>query len=433
MCIDPEWYNLLKCGSNFFWNFEVLEEDALKNLLFFRKLCDVKKNITPDLWKLRKQHKHTELINTLFSEIYTLATMHNYEFTYFLKGSPIYNSVYEACLYSALCQFLYYSKRRKRKSLSQFTYDNSLTCFNKKENLYYCPPDNYSDILDTETAALRKERHRRLSLRPVYDKFPQWSIMTNDLEYEWHLYHILSKTPPPPAADTWRLEHNITIEDFDIIRDTLKRMGNLYNDIYKVLKVDKNNDNNKQLENAYKKFESKLKKIKYENYLNLQKVFLSYIFEKPEYLGMLLYRYEKENNLYTITNDIKRLINCKNDSERENILYKSIILKNIDFPKLYNDLFDLPPYIDSNLCINEFPNLRFLLNFSLCLILEDLICSGFWGEEEWETLFFDVLNGMCEKVFYSPKEIDFSNSPKAQENFMALLSAPAQALLFPWK
>lgn len=266
MNLDPEWYNLIKCGTNFYCNFDAFEKYALENSLFFRELCHAKNNITPDLWKLRKQNKHVELINTLFSEIYSFTTMRHFEFTYFLKGSRIYNSTYEACLYSALCLFLYYSKRRKRKSLSQFTYDNSLNSYNKEGSLYYCPPNKYSDNFYIETAAFRKERHRKLSSRPVYDKFPQWSIMSSDLEYEWHLYHILSQNPPPPAADTWRLEHNITIEDFDIIRDTLKRIGNLYNDIQKILNIEKKDDYNEQLQNAYKKFESKLKKIKYENY-----------------------------------------------------------------------------------------------------------------------------------------------------------------------
>lgn len=431
MNIDPEWYNLIKCGTNFYWNFNALEKCALEKSLFFRELCRAKNNITPNLWELRKQKKHVELINTLFSEIYRLTTMRHFEFTYFLKGSRIYNSTYEACLYSALCLFLYYSKRRKRKSLSQFTYDNSLNSYNKEGSLYYCPPNKYSDNFYIETAAFRKERHRKLSSRPVYDKFPQWSIMPCDLEYEWHLYHILSQTPPSPAVDTWRLEHNMTIEDFDIIRDTLKRIGNLYNDIQKILNIEKKDDYNEQLQNAYKKFESKLKKIKYENYLKLQEIFLSYICEKPEYLGTLLYRYEKRNRPYIIISEVNRMLNCKSQTEREDTLYKSIILNNIYFPKLYNDLFNLPPYMNLELCIKEFPNLRFLLDFSFCLLLEDLICSGFWGEDEWEAIFFDILNEMCEKVFYNQNEIDFSSTPESQENFIALLSAPIQALLFP--
>ena len=255
--------------------------------------------------------------------------------------------------------------------------------------------------------------------------------MPCDLEYEWHLYHLFSQKFPSPAVDTWRLEHNITSEDFDIMRDTLKRVGNLYNDINKIPNIDKKDGYNEQLQNAYKKFESKLKKIKYENYLKLQKIILSYICEKPEYLGTLLYRYEKRNRLYITISEVNRMDNCESHTEREDTLYKSIILNNINFPKLYNDLFNLPLYMDLNLCIKEFPNLRFLLDFSFCLLLEDLICSGFWGEDEWEAIFFDVLNGMCEKVFYNQKEIDFSSTPESQENFTALLSAPVQELFFP--
>ena len=134
-------------------------------------------------------------------------------------------------------------------------------------------------------------------------------------------FHILSQNPPPPAADTWRLEHNITIEDFDIIRDTLKRIGNLYNDIQKILNIEKKDDYNEQLQNAYKKFESKLKKIKYENYLKLQEIFLSYICEKPEYLGTLLYRYEKRNRPYIIIS-VCLIVKAK---QNEKILYISLL------------------------------------------------------------------------------------------------------------
>lgn len=427
MFSDPEWYNLIKCGSNFYWNFDELKDYTLNNVLFFREVCKVKNEISPTLWRLREQNKREQMLHTLFSEIYELVTMRNPEFTYFLKKSPIYSSTYDACLYSTLCLFLYYSKRRKRISLTQFTYENSLNLFNDEHSVYYCPSNQYSDILNTKTDSIRKVRHRILSNRSVYDHFPQWSILTEDLVYEWNLYNILSETPPPPATETWRLNHGLTTKEFDTIRDTLKRIHNLYNDINNMLKAERSANYIEQSQNAYKKFNAKLKKIKYENYVKLQKVFLSYICENPKYLGILLYRYERQNKPYIITSEIKYLLNCKDDTERRDIIYKSIVLENICFPKLYNDLFKSPPNIDMARTVKEFPHLNFLLDFSVCLILEDFIESEFF-EEDWETFFLDTLNTMSKNVFYTPNEIDFSITPKSQEKFMEILSAPIRAL-----
>ena len=115
--------------------------------------------------------------------------------------------------------------------------------------------------------------------------------------------------------------------------------------------------------------------------------------------------------------------------EKNNIITKSVILKDICFPKLYKDFFDIPLYNDLVSCLKYFPDFMNLTISSSCLIIDELIEDGFFGED-WEDFFHDTLNEMVESVFYNPEEFDFSIKPESQEKFIELLSAPVQELLY---
>lgn len=425
--ISIEWYNLIQRGQNFLWDFETFKTDAIEKKTFYKKLCSFKNSISPDLWKLRDSR--SQMLNTLFSEIYGFISRFNFQYTYFLNGSTLYSSMYEACFFTSLCWFINKTKRIKGMSLNKFTYNNSLYLFYDKNSTEYCPSTSYSDFLNGKASTLRKTKHRLLSSRPVYDKPPQWSAISKDSEYEWNLYHILIDDAPTDAKQKWISEHNLTSDEFNIIQDTFKRIGNLYNDIENKLKTEKDDAYKDRLQNAYKKFTSKLKKLKYENYLNLQKMILSYINEEPRYWGINIYRFEKEFKLCIITNEMNSLLNCKTDEEKNNILTRSAILKDICFPKLYRDFFSIPLYNDLVSYLKFFPDFMNLTISSSCLVIDELIEDGFLGED-WENFLLNTLNKMAESVFYNPKEIDFSVKPESQEKFMELLSAPVQELLY---
>ncbi len=421
-----DWYHLIERGKNFYWDFESFETSAIERKAFYIELCQFKNSVTPNLWRLR--NSRSQMLTSLFSEIYGFVSRYYEQFTYFLMGSPLSGNMSEACLFTTLCWFLNKTKRLKGKSLNKFIYDNSLYSFNDKNSIEYCFPDQYSDFLNSKASTLRKRRHRHLSSRPVYDERSQWSAMPKDSEYEWNLYHILVDDAPPDIKYKWISEHNLSPEEFDIIQDTFKRIGNLYKDIEKALETEKGDDYKDKLLNAYKKFTSKLKKLKYENYLELQKMILSYISEEPKYLGINTYRFEKEFKLCIITNEINSLLYCETDGEKDKILTRSVILKDICFPKLYKDLFDISFDDELVFCVEHFPDFMNITVSSCCLVIDELIEHGFMGDD-WEIVFLNLLNEMTEHVFYNPKEIDFSITPKSQEKFMELLSAPVRDIL----
>lgn len=424
---ENKWHNLIENANNLYIDYELFEKHVLDYKPFYICLFDLKEALISAIHN-ENELSRTEILETIFATIYDFTTKSCLEFTYFTHHSPLHDSVYEACFFIVLCMFLHTTKRIDGKSLNLFTYDNSLYGFNTKSSIDFCPPKNYSDFLNSKTASFRKTRNRILSSRSVYNKRPQWSAMSKDSEYEWSLYHILTDDAPA-IKETWIAEHNLTLKDYEIIRDTFKRIGNLYNGITEALNAVKNDDYNSNLEIAYAKFLSKLTKLKYENYLNLQKLILTYISANDENYGINIYRFEKEFKLYILTNELKQLLECTTESEEDEIITKSILLKDIPFPKVYNILANLPVYSDIELHVKHFFQLQNIIIPSCCLIIDEFIENDYFGED-WEAFFQKTINEMTERVLYDPKKFDFSIPSGAQEAFKRLLSEPVRDLLF---
>lgn len=184
-----------------------------------------------------------------------------------------------------------------------------------------------------------------------------------------------------------------------------------------------------RLETAYKKFSSKLKKLKYENYLELQRVIIEHIYQDTSYYGMNIYRLEKESRPYITSHEVKALLESSSPNEEKNILMKSSILSGICFPKLYNDFasFSNPWY--SWFCAQSFSLFQELIVFSSHLIFDELIEKDYFGKK-WEAFFLKTINDLTEKVFYNPNDIDFIAVPEAQDKFMQILADPVHNLLF---
>ena len=179
---------------------------------------------------------------------------------------------------------------------------------------------------------------------------------------------------------------------------------------------------------AYDKFSSKLSKIKYENYLELVKEFLSYICNNDKYYGMNIYRFEKEFKPYIITYEVKKMLECENDAEKRTILLRSLVLKDIPFPKLYKDF--------AALNINQtaeytslFYDFRYFVETSSRLIIDELVEKDYFGKD-WESFFLNIINEMAGSVFYNPKEIDYTVAPNSDEIYKDLLSYPVQIMIF---
>lgn len=418
---NSEWNNFIYRSENFYWNLNVSEINSTENKPFYETLYKLRTDIINFLKE--NSLSREQILEYVFSEIYTFITMRFFEFAYFLKGAPLYDSVYDSCLFTSLCMYLHNTKKIDGISLSKFTYENLPYQFNVKDT------DNYSDLLISASATLRQKRYRLLSSRPVYIKRPQWSSMSEDSIYEWNLYHILEGKLSCDVINEWCMNHNLTAEELYIIQDTHKRIGNLYNDLSKALDAEKNNIYKSNLKKAFGQYVSKLKKINYENYLKLQKMILSYHCEERKFYGIRIYRLEKEYKPYNIIYEVNQLLKCETDGDKDTVLTKSIILKDIFFPKLYRKLFDLHAYPDIEFCAKNFQSLNHLIVISSCLIFDELIEKGYFGDD-WKDFFDNTLYELTEKVFYNPAEIDYTVNPKSQNAFIKILSAPVQDLLF---
>lgn len=316
----------------------------------------------------------------------------------FGNDSQCSDNVYKAYFFSVLCSFLNTSKHIKGKTLSDFVKKNHPMKFSDPDS-----PNYYDDsLLRDEICALRKSRNRLLAHGEVYIKNTQWSAILKDAEHEWAFHFELKYAE-------------------EMVQDVFKRIGNLYNDIDKVLSSPKDDRYTERLKAAYKKFVSKLQKIKYENYIELIKVILSHINKNKEYYGLNLYRLERRLQPYEIINEVNDLLACSPGLE-DYILWMTVILGNTSFPKLYQDFSSLP--CDKvELYAEEFRGFLQDIVISSCLIFDELVEKGTFGDD-WENLFRTVMNELAEDVLYDPSQLDFSIKEGSQEKFEKLLAAP---------
>lgn len=413
------WKELIERKKNFHGNFEVCEQQPAGNEGFYLALYDLKIDIIAGLDK-KSELNGEQILATVFFQIFNFVIRQHFESIIFIKDSPLHDNVYKACLFTTLCMFLHDTKRIKGMSLQEFLYEHSPRMYSKKSSKYYFNtrkikvPHGYdkiksmgNDLIKNEETTLRQTRHRLLKSRPVYVKKPEWSAISKDLEHEWTLYYGLDNDK----------------------QDTFKRIGNLYNGIYKEIHSPIDNCYQDRLAAAYKKFYSKLKKIKYEKFLEMQKAILKHICENNRYYGMNIYRFEKELRLFSITNDVNLLLNCNSEVERHILLENSVIMNDIYFPKVYKDFSTLSPLSlisDPARCSKIFLTFMDYVVGSSRLIIDELVEKGYLGED-WENLFLTMINKMVEEVFYDPKQIDYSVTPKSQELFIEVITAPVYA------
>lgn len=318
----------------------------------------------------------------------------------------MYDKVYEACFFTALCIYISHSNRIKGKTYQVFYRDNFI-----KPEIWNQNKANDDEDFFHGVDALRQQKNRLLKERSVYIKRPQWSGMPKDSEHEWKLYNLLNKK--------------------DTLSDTYKRLGNLYNDIIKALKSPNDKEYAERVKKAYEKFLSKLNKIQYENFLDLCKFIISHISVDKQYYGMNIYRLEKLLSPYKITYEVNRLLKCINEDEKQQACNEFNILHGIYFTKLYNTFTYLLSQASQGLLRQfSFDNLKLaIINFNFFLydvvstarlIIDELVEKKYFGED-WEDFFLNTINDMTERVFYNPNEIDYTVTSQSQEKYVELL------------
>lgn len=313
------------------------------------------------------------------------------EHVLFLNVEP---EMVRICAFVTLCGFLHNTKRLRGKSLRDFVLEDGPGRLEPNGSKAY--------VADVESEKLRKDRTRLLSQGKVYVKNTRWNAMSKDSMYEWGFYFDLAK------------------ESYDV-QDVFKRQKNLYSDIRNTMKFVDQDGFEEKITEAYKKFRSKLKKLEYSKYVELQKAIKTRILDDLGYYGINLYRFERRMRPYTITHEVKRLEKCNSDEEEIQALLKMVWLDDVCFPSIYERLFDLPLQITQMYAevFSEYLERTVILG---CLILDELVEQGAFGDA-WEKLFIDVSNKMAETVLYDPEKINFEVTEKSQQKFMRILHA----------
>lgn len=175
------------------------------------------------------------------------------------------------------------------------------------------------------------------------------------------------------------------------------------------------------MQDAYKKFCSKAKKIQYKNYLNLCRYFLEHIEKEPRYYGINLYRLEKELRIYEISHEVNLLHQCTDEEDKSRILSNHVDTKDIYFPCLRHKLHELQdPLVIQHIAMIFQDFMDRVIKVSR-LLLDKFIEDGVLGEN-WEDLFLNTINELTEKVLFDPKSIDYtSENPDSQKMYEKIL------------
>ena len=392
-----------------------------ENYMFYTKLYEMSLSIQQSPLDF-KQHCIDDQIKDILKTIFDSLVSSN-EFRIFNINSPYYNRVLEACLFTTLCHFINKTRRIKALSIRDFLYHNSSCGYSVKGSNYYLDinnPDKASTafhLIDLETAKLRKMRHRLFSTREVYDKRSEWSAIpissVHELSICWSLIQAQS-------------------EDLIANYKIFKRIGNLNNDIVNVLKSPKDHDFLHRLDNGIIKFTSKVKKLNFEDVLIFDKFVLNKICENKAYYGINIYRFEKLLRLYNLTYEVHHLEKCNTSNEERRFLETTVVLREIYFPKIYQQFSTIQDTLTMYNYANSFTALLNFFTFSSCLIIDYLIDINFFGED-WNRVFINILNDMVKDVFYDINDIDFSISSMSQKNFEKILLTQTEYIRAPYR
>lgn len=415
MDTKPYWYGIVERIRNFYSNdggYESFEKYALENKAFFEELYNLYRTLDVEFSDIPVTSRGKPMLEAAFARVF--------DFTYkklYGEELKIRDVVFEACFFTTLCMFIHHTKRIPGMHEKEFVYSNSLQSYNVKTHKDYIDyKDSYKKYLsgynsfESEYTLFRKRKERILANRDVHIKRPQGSAMRLDMEHEWRLHFI--------------------VEDFsDDVKKTYKDIRVLYNGINKALNSPKDEGYHDRLTKAYKSFLTKLKKIKYEKYLELHKEFFEHICKDKSYYGMNIYRFEKLSRLYNITSEVNRLLKCKDKKEEKYLIKKFIALENIFLPKVYQSFIETGNLEAIVHLANMFSHLKNTIELFGRLVLDGLIERGYFGNierGEWKTVMLSSINEMADKVFYDPEKVDYTITPESQEKFEKVLSTPIE-------
>lgn len=412
---------------------------TIEGKIYYYKLQDLAARIETEIESVSGT-SYKQILEIVFSCVYNFTISQNaqqlygnaLDYSLFDENMAIYADTFEACFFISLCMFLHETKRLEGCPDGEFIYKNSPNRYNVNGS------PNYFDYeytkrnavirktFNQDGAKLRKFRHRLLSERSVYHPSHEWFAMRKSSWHEWLLYFLDENEDLVDRRMDEETKKKIkeNQQKKSKIKDTRKRIGNLYHGLNTALTATMDSEYVANLEDAYEKFLSKLKKIKYEDYLQLNKFFIEHIQKDSTFYGINLYRLEKELRLCNVTRETKHMLNCKSEDEENDALEKFFLLHSIPFPKLYEYFYKLGDYKSIQIYANTFVAFMNELVNSSRLIIDKFIEEGLFGED-WGAVFTKTVNEFAESVLYDPEKIDYSVTPESQELFMKVICNPA--------
>lgn len=350
------------------------------------------------------------ILDKVYTQVYDfLCSIYNYgEFSMFNSESILYQSAFEICRFMGGCSFIHETKRCNSLSLRQFVYLNSPEKYHVKGSKKYFDP-KYStvnsekqDEINNVVSTLRQHRHRFFTKKENDIRRPNWAAMPKSSVHEWSLYFVL--------------------EDPKISK-IYKRINNRFSIINKALNAPRDDQYIDNLIENFNKFVSRTEKDKHEDFIFLSKTFLTHVKKDPTYYGMNLYRFEKNMQLYLITDSVKQLSRCKNQTEENIFLAKFFVLSELCFPKLRNQLFQLEDISEIFHYSTSFKDFLVLFILMSRLIIDQLIEDHVLSDN-WESSILSQINNLAEKVLFNPDAIDSTVTPEYQNFYQTLVISP---------
>ena len=403
------------------------EWDISEDDLFLAEFEGLYKSLEVDVPTLSKDSG----LLLIYSRTYNFLVNLDFAFSIFAKNTPLYKTIFDVCMFMGLSMFLHNTKRLRGTPFSQYIYAHSCIGFSNKKSTSYIEhkgawkQGERTEALDSHEKTMRQFRHRLFKSRPVDNRRPEWSAIPKSSEYEWQLY--FDYVDADGKADPQ-------------LRDTLKRIKNLYTGVNNAIHSPKDDGYGKRLEDALSAFQSKLHKIKYGNYLDLCKALLEHLEKEREdakenqlsfgstNYGINLYRFEKELCLFELTNNVRRLIECDGDQEKVETLVESLAVRDICFPHVRDKFCRYRSLDDINFFTRQFALFTASFIWLSRLLVDKLIEDGHL-DENWEALFWEEIDRRVTRVLYAPADIDYSVKPGSQEAFEMLLTVQVKAVL----
>ena len=395
--MNPYLQELAERHKNFYGSSDDEVAELLKDENYFSDLWGTVQCLEADIESLKTDNK-TQILNLALVRVFKLVVLSDPSFVIFSEASPFYTEAYVACCFATLCLFIHLSRRIKRNTIREFQNEFSPLKYDKFQSQY--------DPEESERARFRQARQRILSSRPVYIKGTAWVAMSSDSLNEWSLYYRLENEPA--------------------LKKIFKRIGNLNTDILKV--IESKDCTKAAIENALRKYQSKVEKLHFKDYLELQKFCIDNILKDPKYYGMNIYRLEKRLSPYKIICEINQLINCENVEEECRFFDQSMAFQHIFYPQLYKALINSFDFDYAVSYAHLFPFFSNTFYVSSRLVIDYMIDGNYFGNE-WESFLLNHINKMAESVFYNPADIDYSTTPESQDAFEKILTAPVRHLI----